>query len=41
MMHEVKYGRLTYGHNDDATREFIRSLAKGLRELGWQSHPNI
>jgi hypothetical protein len=34
-------GRLTYDHNDDATREFIASLAKVLGSLGWETHPNI
>jgi hypothetical protein len=35
-------GRLTYDHNDDATREFIIvSLAKDLRSIGWETHPEI
>jgi len=34
-------GRLTYDHNDDGTHEFIASLAKLLRSLGWETHPNI
>jgi hypothetical protein len=34
-------GRLTYDHNDDATREFIASLAKVLRSAGWETHPRI
>jgi hypothetical protein len=35
------HGRRTYDHNDDATREFIASLAKVLRSAGWETHPNI
>jgi hypothetical protein len=35
-------GRLTYNHNDDATREFIIvSLAKDLRSIGWETHPEV
>ncbi len=34
-------GRLTYDHNDDATGEFIASLAKVLRSAGWEVHPTI
>jgi hypothetical protein len=31
--------RLTYGHNDDANREFITNLAKVLQSAGWHPHP--
>ncbi len=34
-------GRLTYDHNDDATREFIANLATILRSTGWETHPSI
>jgi hypothetical protein len=34
-------GRLTYDHNDDATHEFVASLAKVLRSAGWETHPII
>jgi hypothetical protein len=34
-------GRLTYDHNDEATREFIVSLGKDLRSVGWETHPEI
>jgi hypothetical protein len=35
-----EHGRRTYDHNDDATREFIASLAKVLQSAGWETHPN-
>ena len=35
------YGRRTYDHNDQATREFISGLEKQLRSLGWERHPTI
>ena len=34
-------GRRTYIHDDDATREFIVGLAKVLRSVGWETHPNM
>jgi hypothetical protein len=34
-------GRRTYIHDEDATREFIVGLAKVLRSVGWEAHPNI
>jgi hypothetical protein len=34
-------GRRTYIHDDDATREFVVGLAKGLRSAGWETHPII
>ena len=34
-------GRRTYDHNDDATRDFIAGLARVLRSLGWETHPEI
>jgi hypothetical protein len=34
-------GRSTYHHNEDATREFIVSLAKNLKSAGWATHPDI
>jgi hypothetical protein len=34
-------GRLTYHHNDDATREFMTGLEKVLRSAGWEAHPNM
>jgi hypothetical protein len=33
------YGRRTYDHNDEATREFIAGLDKRLRSLGWERDP--
>jgi hypothetical protein len=34
------YGRRTYDHNDEATREFIAGLDKRLRSLGWERDPD-
>jgi hypothetical protein len=35
----TEHGRLTYNHNDEATREFIASLAKVLGSAGWERYP--
>jgi hypothetical protein len=37
----ISQRRLTYIHDDDATREFIVGLGKVLRSVGWETHPNI
>ena len=37
----ISHGRKTYVHGEDADREFVVSLAKVLRSVGWEAHPNI
>lgn len=34
-----EFGRRTYVHDDDASRDYIKGLARLLARAGWGSHP--